>query len=118
MAGRAICNYVPHRRTQEELAHAPHPLRASDLLPRGNPVARFNAALTVKVTNGVGTMWCAYAFAALTLVSLPAAISSHKRGRARVLDITDLPAIGPSVCDHRGAERDRGGGGQKSRVHV
>src|SRR5882762_4519108 len=31
----------------------------------------------VKVTNGVGTMWCAYAFAALALVSLPAAILSR-----------------------------------------
>ncbi len=28
------------------------------------------------MTNGVGTMWCAYAFAALALVSLPAAILS------------------------------------------
>jgi hypothetical protein len=31
----------------------------------------------VKVTTGVGTMWCAYAFAALALISLPQAISSH-----------------------------------------
>jgi hypothetical protein len=31
----------------------------------------------VKVTNGVGTMWCAYAFAALALIILPQAISSH-----------------------------------------
>ena len=77
MPGHSIYNYIPHRRTQEKLAHASHPLRASDMLPRGNPVARFNAALAVKVTNGVGTMWCAYAFAALTLVSLPSAISSH-----------------------------------------
>ena len=77
MPGHAIYNYVPHRRTQEKLAHASHPLRVSDLLPRGNAVARFNAALAVKVTNGVGTMWCAYAFAALAFVSFPSAISSH-----------------------------------------
>ncbi len=38
--------------------------------------ARFNAALAVKITRGVGTMWCAYAFAALALVSLPSAIKS------------------------------------------
>ena len=31
----------------------------------------------MKVTTGVGTMWCAYAFAALALVSLPSAITSH-----------------------------------------
>jgi len=32
--------------------------------------------LAVTITNGVGTMWCAYAFAGLALVSLPAAIRS------------------------------------------
>ncbi|MBV8160928.1 MAG: hypothetical protein JO265_08400 [Acidimicrobiia bacterium] len=37
---------------------------------------RFNSALAVKITEGVGTMWCAYAFAALAFVSLPAAIRS------------------------------------------
>ena len=40
-------------------------------------MARFNARFAVKVTNGVGTMWCAYAFAIIALVSLPQAISSH-----------------------------------------
>ena len=43
---------------------------------RRNPVERFNAMLAVTITNGVGTMWCAYAFAGLALVSLPAAIRS------------------------------------------
>ena len=37
---------------------------------------RFNSWLAVKITDGVGTMWCAYAFAALALVSLPSAIRS------------------------------------------
>jgi hypothetical protein len=45
--------------------------------PTASPIARFNAALAVRITAGVGTMWCAYAFAALALVSLPDAISSH-----------------------------------------
>ena len=53
------------------------PVKVADLMPRGgNPITRFNRWLAVKVTNGVGTMWCAYAFAALALVSLPAAILS------------------------------------------
>jgi hypothetical protein len=39
-------------------------------------LGRFNAALAVKITKGVGTMWCAYAFAALAIVSLPSAIRS------------------------------------------
>jgi hypothetical protein len=54
------------------------PVKVADLMPRGgNPITRFNRWLAVKVTNGVGTMWCAYAFAALALVSLPAAIMSR-----------------------------------------
>jgi hypothetical protein len=53
------------------------PVKVADLMPKGdNPITRFNTWLAVKVTNGVGTMWCAYAFAALALVSLPAAILS------------------------------------------
>src|SRR5690242_5629682 len=53
-------------------------VKVADLMAKGNnPIARFNTWLAVKVTNGVGTMWCAYAFAALALVSLPAAIMSR-----------------------------------------
>jgi hypothetical protein len=42
-----------------------------------SPISRFNAGLAVKITDGVGTMWCAYAFALLALVSLPDAIASR-----------------------------------------
>jgi hypothetical protein len=35
---------------------------------------KFNDWLAVKITNIVGTMWCAYAFACLALISLPAAL--------------------------------------------
>lgn len=38
---------------------------------------RINEWLAVKITNAVGTMWCAYLFTALTLISLPSAIASH-----------------------------------------
>lgn len=34
----------------------------------------FNGWLAVNITNAVATMWCAYAFAALALISLPEAI--------------------------------------------
>lgn len=37
---------------------------------------RLNKRLGVVITNAVGTMYCAYAFAALALVSLPAALRS------------------------------------------
>lgn len=38
--------------------------------------ARFNTWLAVRITRTVGTMWIAYAFAALALISLPAALAS------------------------------------------
>jgi len=73
-----IYRYVPHHRTLAKLEHAAKgPVRVAEQLPSGNAAARFNAWLAVKVTTGVGTMWCAYAFAALAFVSLPSAISSH-----------------------------------------
>ncbi len=37
----------------------------------------FNQKLAAKITSGVATMWCAYLFAAIALVSLPSAIRSH-----------------------------------------
>jgi hypothetical protein len=50
----------------------------SDVMPKGNnAVTRFNTWLALKVTNAVGTMWCAYAFGALALVSLPGALASR-----------------------------------------
>jgi len=42
----------------------------------GSPVSRFNTKLGLGITRSVGTMWCAYVFAALSLVSLPAALTS------------------------------------------
>jgi hypothetical protein len=77
MFDTSIYDYVPHHWTRAKLEHTTSPVKVSDELPRGTPLARFNSWFAVKVTNGVGTMWCAYAFAALALVSLPAAISSH-----------------------------------------
>jgi hypothetical protein len=40
-------------------------------------IAEFNDKLGARITQGVGTMWAAYAFAALTFLSLPSAIASH-----------------------------------------
>ena len=76
MADISIYRYVPHRRTRQKLEAAGRPVKVADMLPHGSPAARFNQWFAVKVTKGVGTMWCAYAFAALALVSLPSAIAS------------------------------------------
>src|ERR1035437_239082 len=42
-----------------------------------NPFGRFNTRIAVIITRSVGSMWCAYAFALISLVALPAAIMSH-----------------------------------------
>lgn len=69
--------FTPTLHPRIEQRKKQRPIKVADLMPRGdNPITRFNRWLAVKVTNGVGTMWCAYAFAALALVSLPAAIMS------------------------------------------
>ncbi len=60
--------------------HTPHPRnaarKAEGIATRAGEHTGFNGWLAVKITNVVGTMWCAYAFAALALISLPAAISA------------------------------------------
>ena len=64
---------------QRHLHHRTHtrPPTVKDQYPQGSVISRFNTFLAIKVTQGVGTMWCAYAFAGLAFVSLPAAIRSH-----------------------------------------
>ena len=39
-------------------------------------INKFNTSLAAKITSGVATMWCAYAFAAIALISLPAALKT------------------------------------------
>jgi hypothetical protein len=75
-----IFEHVEHPWTTERKSHAPPKVAAQ--LPKGNAAARANSWLALKITNGVGTMWCAYAFAALALISLPDAI---KAGRPAVI---------------------------------
>jgi hypothetical protein len=42
-----------------------------------NLFGRFNTHIAVIITKYVGSMWCAYIFALISLVALPAAIMSH-----------------------------------------
>lgn len=42
-----------------------------------NFMGRINTRLAVVITKMVGSMWCAYIFALLAIISLPAAIKSH-----------------------------------------
>src|SRR5438067_9503441 len=59
------------------MEHIPNPyleFRKKYLRPLEKRESRFNDRLAVGITNIVGTMWCAYAFAGLALISLPAAV--------------------------------------------
>jgi hypothetical protein len=57
-------------------------VKAADQLPTANAANKFNSWLAIKITGAVGTMWCAYAFALLAVISLPDAI---KAGRPAVI---------------------------------
>jgi hypothetical protein len=52
--------------------------RPSEIKKAVGEVEGFNAKLAVIITSGVGTMACAYAFAALALISLPDAIRAGR----------------------------------------
>jgi hypothetical protein len=65
--------------TLERLEHRDKPVKTVDVL-REKANVRFNAWLAVKITDGVGTMWCAYAFAAIALIGLPPALKPGGEG--------------------------------------
>lgn len=67
----SIFTHVPHPHIARR-RHTP-PVALRDMLPRESAVQRFNAFLAVTITGAVGTMWCAYLFAVLALISLPEA---------------------------------------------
>ena len=52
------------------------PVKVADQLPKGGAANNFNCKLALLVTGAVGTMWCAYAFTVIALISLPSAIKS------------------------------------------
>ena len=67
--------YTPHPRVEErQAAGPPTVIDAASPAADASRVTRFNTWLAIKVTSGVGTMWCAYAFAVIALVGLPQAI--------------------------------------------
>jgi len=70
-----IFTHVPHPHIA--LRSAKGPPKVKEQFSTEGPIARFNTFLALKITAGVGTMWCAYAFAGLAAVSLPSAISSN-----------------------------------------
>src|ERR1039457_468875 len=60
--------------------HTPHPQIEARKTQGVATIAKehtgFNGWLAVRITNGVATMWCAYAFTILAMISLPEAIKT------------------------------------------
>jgi hypothetical protein len=76
----SLYRHVPHPHIARRQAAGP--VKVDAQLPRGNAMQRFNARAAVLVTKVVGSMWCAYAFGAFDLISLPDAI---KAGTAAII---------------------------------
>jgi len=66
-------------------AHVPRLVTSHHVRARmhgDSPVAKFNNAVALLVTRSVGTMWAAYLFLAISLVSLPQALAAFLKGDA------------------------------------
>lgn len=68
----AIFNHIPHPHIARRKQHTP--VSRADLHPHATAIQRFNTWIACKITGAVGTMWCAYLFALLAIVSLPEAV--------------------------------------------
>ena len=70
--------YSPHPHVEARKAAGP-PTRekATQTIHGSSKMGRFNAKIGLKITMVIGTMWAAYAFFALSVVSLPSAVRSH-----------------------------------------
>ena len=74
MKGQAMTIYQHIRHPHIAARRADRPVRVVDQLPRDSAVNRFNTKVAITITQVVGSMWCAYAFALFDLISLPDAI--------------------------------------------
>jgi hypothetical protein len=75
MAG--IFEYVPHPHAEKRKAAGPPTVAAAIAQVHGpSLIGRFNAKVGLKVTLVVGTMWCAYVFTLIALVSAPSALKT------------------------------------------
>jgi uncharacterized membrane protein len=74
LKGEVMTIYQHIRHPHIAARRADRPVKVADFLPRGTAVNRFNTRVAMLITQAVGSMWCAYAFALFDLISLPAAI--------------------------------------------
>jgi len=73
----AFFTHIPHphivRRKQQG------PVRRIDQMDKSGPFARLNSRVAIIITVAVGSMWCAYLFTLIALVSLPAALATRDK---------------------------------------
>jgi hypothetical protein len=69
-------DYRPHPHIEARRRRGPTKTLEQRRLNNPNPIVRFNARVGLAITVIVGTMWCAYLFTCIALVSLPDAIKS------------------------------------------
>jgi hypothetical protein len=75
-----LFTHHPHPYIEERKSHAPIKVANQLPLPKNSKASRFNSWLAIKITSGVGTMWCAYAFFILALLGLPTALHPGGEG--------------------------------------
>ncbi len=72
-----IFEYVQHPHAEQRKVAGPPTVAAAVAQLHGpGPIGRFNAKVGLKITVIVGTMWCAYLFSLLALISAPTAFKS------------------------------------------
>ena len=78
-----IFEYVQHPHAEKRKAAGPPTVAAAVAQLHGpGPIGRLNAKIGLKVTVVVGTMWCAYLFTLVALVSVP---SAFKTGNSLII---------------------------------
>ena len=72
-----LFDYIPHPHVEKRKeAGAPKVAAAAATIHGTGPIGRLNAKVGLKITVIVGTMWAAYLFTVLALISAPSAFSS------------------------------------------
>src|SRR5664280_1256057 len=78
-----IFEYVQHPHVEDRRAAGPPTVAAAVAKMHGpGPIGRLNAKIGLKITVVVGTMWCAYLFTIIALVSAP---SAFKTGNSLII---------------------------------
>jgi hypothetical protein len=78
-----IFEYVPHPHMERRKAAGPPKVAAAVAQVHGaGPIGRLNAKIGLRITVVVGTMWCAYLFTVVALISAP---SAFKTGNSLIM---------------------------------